>query len=84
MFQRLRPALPTIALLGLIVYFVFHGLTGERGLLLSSQRDAILKRTFEGIGPAAPTQGGTWRRGRGYYATTACLRTSLRNAPVLF
>jgi cell division protein FtsB len=42
MFQRLRPALPTVALLGLIVYFVFHGLTGERGLLLSSQRDAIL------------------------------------------
>ncbi len=42
MFQRLRPALPTIALLGLIVYFVSHGLTGERGLLLSSQRQAIL------------------------------------------
>ena len=42
MFQRLRPALPTVALLGLIVYFVVHGLTGERGLLLSSQRDAIL------------------------------------------
>lgn len=42
MFQRLRPVLPTIALLGLIVYFVSHGLTGERGLLLSSQRQAIL------------------------------------------
>lgn len=42
MFQRLRTAFPTIALLGLIVYFVSHGLTGERGLLLSSQRQTIL------------------------------------------
>ena len=42
MFQRLQPLLPTIALLGLIVYFVFHGLTGERGLLLGSQRQALL------------------------------------------
>lgn len=43
MFQRLQPYLPTIALVGLIVYFVFHGLTGERGLLLSSQRGDILQ-----------------------------------------
>jgi len=42
MFQRVKPILPTFALMGLIVYFVFHGLTGERGLLLSSQREAIL------------------------------------------
>jgi len=42
MFQRVQPILPTIALVGLIVYFVFHGLTGERGLLLSSQRETIL------------------------------------------
>lgn len=42
MFQRVQPVLPTIALVGLIVYFVFHGLTGERGLLLSSQRQTIL------------------------------------------
>ena len=42
MFQRLQPLLPTVALLGLIVYFVFHGLTGERGLLLRSQRSVLL------------------------------------------
>ncbi len=42
MFQRLQPLLPTFALLGLIVYFVSHGLTGERGLLLGSQRRALL------------------------------------------
>jgi len=42
-FQRLQPLLPTVALLGLIVYFVFHGLTGERGLLLGSQRQALLQ-----------------------------------------
>ncbi|MDP1631479.1 MAG: septum formation initiator family protein [Caulobacter sp.] len=42
MFQRLQPLLPTVALVGLIVYFVFHGLTGERGLLLGSQRQDIL------------------------------------------
>ncbi|MFZ5669777.1 MAG: FtsB family cell division protein [Pseudomonadota bacterium] len=43
MFQRLQPLLPTIALTGLIVYFVFHGLTGERGVLLRSQRQALLQ-----------------------------------------
>jgi cell division protein FtsB len=42
MFQRVQPFLPTVALLGLIVYFVFHGLTGERGMLRSTQREAIL------------------------------------------
>ena len=48
MFQRLQPLLPTVALLGLIVYFVFHGLTGERGLLLGSHRRALLaERTSE-------------------------------------
>jgi len=47
-FQRLQPYLPTVALVGLIVYFVFHGLTGERGLLLTSQRVRILQaRTAE-------------------------------------
>ncbi|CAN1500468.1 COG2919 Septum formation initiator [Caulobacteraceae bacterium] len=48
MFQRLQPLLPTVALFGLIVYFVFHGLTGERGLLRGSQRQALLaERTSE-------------------------------------
>jgi cell division protein FtsB len=40
MLARFRPYLPTITLLGLIVYFVFHGLTGELGWLLSNQRRA--------------------------------------------
>ena len=38
MLARFRPYLPTIALFGLIVYFVFHGLTGELGWLLSQHR----------------------------------------------
>ncbi|MBI1408003.1 MAG: septum formation initiator family protein [Caulobacter sp.] len=38
MLARIRPFLPTITLFGLIVYFVFHGLTGELGWLLSEQR----------------------------------------------
>jgi cell division protein FtsB len=42
LFQRLQPLLPTFALIGLIVYFVSHGLTGERGLLLGSHRQALL------------------------------------------
>ncbi len=41
MFARLQPFLPTAALLLLITYFVFHALTGERGLLSTSQRNAI-------------------------------------------
>ena len=48
MFQRLQPLLPTVALFGLIVYFGFHGLTGERGLRRGSQRQALLaERTSE-------------------------------------
>ena len=42
MFARLQPFLPTAALLLLITYFVFHALTGERGLLSTSQRNADL------------------------------------------
>jgi cell division protein FtsB len=38
MLARIRPYLPTVALFGLIVYFVFHGLTGELGWLLSEKR----------------------------------------------
>jgi len=42
MFARLQPILPTAAILFLIFYFVFHALTGERGLLSTSQRNADL------------------------------------------
>jgi len=38
MLATIRPYLPTAALLGLILYFVFHGLTGELGWMLSRQR----------------------------------------------
>jgi cell division protein FtsB len=39
---RLRPFLPTVALGFLIIYFAFHALTGDRGILSSDQRDAAL------------------------------------------
>ena len=42
MFARVRPYLPTAALVLLILYFGFHAFTGERGLLSSTQRDAAL------------------------------------------
>ena len=42
MFARLRPFVPTIALALLIVYFGFHAVTGNQGLLASSQRNATL------------------------------------------
>ncbi len=38
MFPRLQTYLPTAALAFLIFYFGFHALTGDRGLLLSRQR----------------------------------------------
>lgn len=44
MFARVKPLLPTVALVVLILYFIFHGLTGELGWLLSSQRQADLKQ----------------------------------------
>ena len=44
MFARLRPFLPTAAFALLIVYFTFHALTGDRGLLSSSQRTATLQQ----------------------------------------
>jgi cell division protein FtsB len=40
--SRLRPYLPTAALAFLIVYFGFHAFTGDRGLLMSGQRDETL------------------------------------------
>ena len=43
MFARLQPYLFTMALAGLITYFVFHGLTGELGWMLSDQRKEALK-----------------------------------------
>jgi cell division protein FtsB len=42
MFSRLKPFASTTALLLLIAYFAFHGFTGDRGLLLRSQRQATL------------------------------------------
>ena len=42
MFARFRPYLPTAALVLLSFYFGFHAVTGERGLLSSTQRDATL------------------------------------------
>jgi cell division protein FtsB len=45
---RFRPYLPTAALAFLIVYFGFHALTGDRGLLMSGQRDeALAEKTAE-------------------------------------
>ncbi|HEY7900165.1 MAG TPA: septum formation initiator family protein [Caulobacteraceae bacterium] len=42
MLLRLQTYLPTAILAVLIFYFAFHGLTGERGLLLTRQRHATL------------------------------------------
>jgi cell division protein FtsB len=39
---RLRPYLPTAALLFLIVYFAFHAFTGDQGLLSSGLRGQTL------------------------------------------
>jgi cell division protein FtsB len=45
---RFRPYLPTAALAFLIVYFGFHAFTGDRGLLMSGQRDeALAEKTAE-------------------------------------
>lgn len=42
MYARLRPFLPTTGLVLLIVYFAFHAMTGDRGLLLWSARSETL------------------------------------------
>lgn len=42
MFSRLQTYIPTAALAILIFYFAFHALTGDKGLLLSRQREATL------------------------------------------
>jgi cell division protein FtsB len=42
MFARARSYLPTAVLAGLIFYFGFQALTGDRGLLTISQRHATL------------------------------------------
>ncbi len=48
MFFRLKPYMTTAALAFLIFFFAFHALTGERGLLMSRQRDEVLAdRTAE-------------------------------------
>ncbi len=42
MIFRPQTYLPTAILAGLIFYFGFHALTGDRGLLLTRQRHAVL------------------------------------------
>ena len=42
MLSRLQTYIPTAALAILIFYFAFHALTGDRGLLLSRQREVTL------------------------------------------
>ncbi|MFL5297230.1 MAG: FtsB family cell division protein [Phenylobacterium sp.] len=42
LLAHVRPYLPTVLLVLLIVYFAMNALTGERGLLSSNQRDAAL------------------------------------------
>lgn len=42
MFVRLPPYLTTVILAALIFYFGFQALTGDRGLLSMSQRNALL------------------------------------------
>ena len=42
MIFRLQTYLPTAILAGLIFYFGFHALTGDRGLLLTRQRQVVL------------------------------------------
>jgi cell division protein FtsB len=41
-FFRLKPYLTTAALAFLVFFFAFHALTGERGILMSRQRDETL------------------------------------------
>ncbi|MGA0600645.1 FtsB family cell division protein [Caulobacter sp. KR2-114] len=42
MLSRLQTYIPTALLAILIFYFAFHALTGDRGLLLSRQRETTL------------------------------------------
>jgi cell division protein FtsB len=41
-FFRLKPYLTTASLAFLVFFFAFHALTGERGILMSRQRDETL------------------------------------------
>ena len=47
MLFQLKTYLPTAALAFLIFFFTFHALTGERGLLLASQRREALAEKRE-------------------------------------
>ena len=47
MLSRLSPYIPTAVLAGLIFYFGFHALTGERGLLSARQRAAAMEEKRE-------------------------------------
>ena len=47
MFSRSRPYVPTAIFAFLIVYFSFHALTGERGMLTDGARDRVLAERTE-------------------------------------
>ena len=48
MLSRARPYLPTAIFAFLIVYFSFHALTGDRGMLTEGARESVLaQRTAE-------------------------------------
>lgn len=47
MLWRISPYVPTAVLAGLIFYFGFHALTGERGLLSAHQRAAAMEEKRE-------------------------------------
>lgn len=47
MLSRARPYLPTAIFAFLIVYFAFHALTGERGMLTDAARDQVLAERRE-------------------------------------
>ncbi|MBX7247722.1 MAG: septum formation initiator family protein [Caulobacteraceae bacterium] len=42
MFTRARPYIPTAVFALLILYFSFHALTGDRGMLTGAVRDRVL------------------------------------------
>ncbi len=47
--MSLRAYLPTAILAGLIFFFAFHALTGDRGLLLSGRRQVELARKEQAL-----------------------------------
>jgi len=79
---RFRPYLPTAALALLIVYFAFHAVTGDQGLLTSSQRSATLVAKSKELA-ALRIRRQAWRCGLACCATAACPRTCWRKGRAL-